>query len=236
MKDLNLINKIYLLFTLVLIVGIGFRLLSYKSWDRYYYFSSSMAPQSYPLAVRNAYFILPNDEHSYINNENIRNFNTNWGEEYYFPEVHETLRLPEKLVLEYVSYRDQKFYKDTLSLPTPQLKQLFAEAVQQKQLDKMYSPKGDQMGLRFLIGLANDGQVLVWIRGIGLEKLILKAKLQPYQPTMEDTYYEKPLPKAQYLKKMFEQLPDSIKHNIAKGWDKDANYADSATHYLETKH
>ncbi len=220
---------------IALMAGITFKLLRYRSWDRYYYFSSTMAPQSYPVAVRNAYFILPANEHSYINHENLDNFNTKWGEEYYFAEVHESLQLPEKLVLEYVAYRDQKFYKDTLSLPTDQLKQQFKNAQQLQQFEQMYSPKGDRMGLRFLIGLANEGQVLVWLRGKGLEKLILKTKLKAYEPTLNDTYYEKPLPKGQYLKKVFEQLPDSVRLRIEQGWDKGANYADSASHYLDSQ-
>lgn len=232
---LNLINKLYIVVALLLGIGITMKITVYKSWERYYYFSSITVPKSYPVAVRNSYFILPYNDNAYINNEEARNFTTNWGEEYYFAEVHESLRLPEKLVIEYASYRDQKFYKDTLSLPQDLIKQVFENATQKHQLDKMYSNNGDKEGLRFLIGLANDGNVLVWLRGVGLEKLILKTKLQSYEPSKEDTYYEKPLPKAIYLKKIFEQLPDSTKLLIAQGWDKNANYADSATHYLKAK-
>ncbi|KQC00130.1 DUF2931 family protein [Pedobacter sp. Hv1] len=232
---LNFINKAYIALALVLGIAISIKIITYKSWERYYYFSSVTAPPSYPIAIRNSYFILPFDDDATINTENVRAFNTTWGDEYNFAETHQALRLPEKLVIEYVSYRDKKFYKDTLSLPTAQIKQLFIAATKQNQLEELYSPRGDQKGLRFLIGIANNGNILVWLRGAKLEKLILKTKLQAYEPSRDDTYYEKPLPKELYFKKVFEQLPDSIKLKIAKGWDKHANYADSTTNYLKAK-
>jgi hypothetical protein len=232
---LNLINKIYIAFALVLGIGIAIKLIVYKSWDRYAYAASVTAPQSYPISIRNCYFLLPYGDDAQVNTEDVREFKTTWGDEYYFPESHRPLRLPEKLVLEYVSFRDSRFYRDTVNLPIALIKQTFSEATKQHQLEELYNAGGEKKGLRFLIGIANNGNIIVWLRGNKLERLVLQTKLQPYEPNSADTYYEKPLPKDVYLKKVFERLPDSIKLKIAQGWDKNANYADSSTHYLKTK-
>lgn len=232
---LNLINKIYIAIALALGIGILIKLFVYKSWDRYAYAASVTAPQSYPISIKNCYFLLPYGDDAHVNTEDIREFKTTWGDEYYFPESHRPLRLPEKLVLEYVSFRGSQFYRDTLNLPTDLIKQIFTEADKQNQFEELYNAGGDKKGLRFLIGIANNGNVIVWLRGNRLERLVLQTKLQPYEPSRTDTYYEKPLPKNIYLKKVFEQLPDSIRLKIAQGWDKEANYIDSGTHYLKRK-
>lgn len=229
----NLINKLYLAITLILVGAIVFKIFSYKGWERYHYFSSVCAPESYPIAIHNAYFILADGDLGYIKDEAVENYTSKWGEAYYFAESNRRERLPVKLVLQYVSWRDKKFYSDTLTLPEKEIKQIFKSAFLNKQTLKLYNPSGDVKGLTFLVGIANDGNVAVWLRGVFLEKIILKQKLTSKEPQGDETYYEKRLSKADYIKKRFEDLPDSVKLKLDSGWDITANYIDTPTHYID---
>ncbi|MEE1943981.1 DUF2931 family protein [Pedobacter sp. KR3-3] len=230
----NFINKTYFALSVILFVAIGLKILRYKSWDRYYYFSSVSTPHHFPIALRNCYFLLPNsDEDAYFNTENVYQFNSVWGSDYFFAEVHEPQRLPEKLVVEYVSYREKSFYSDTIPLPTEKIKAYFKEAEKHNQLEKMYHAGADKKGLKFHLGIANNGHIILWLRGINMEKLLLKTQLKSHEPSKAETFYAKQLTKEAYFKKVFERLPDSLRLEFEKGTDAKANYIDSPSHYLE---
>ena len=216
-----------------MITAIIYKIITYKSWDRYHYFSSVCAPESYPIAFHNIYFILADGELGSIKDEDVERFTSKWGEEYYFAESNYRERLPVKLVLQYVSYRDKKFYSDTLNLPEKEIRQIFKSAFLNKQAEKLYSPSNDVKGLKFLVGIANNGNVAVWLRGVYLEKLLLKQKLTPREPQGDETFWEKRLSKADYIKKSFENLEDSVKLKLDNGFDAKANYIDTPTHYIE---
>lgn len=216
-----------------MITAIIYKVVSYKSWDRYHYFSSICVPESYPIAVHNSYFILADGELGSIKDEDVERFTSKWGEEYYFAESSKRDRLPVKLVLQYVSYRDKKFYSDTLNLPEKEIRQIFKSALRNKQAEKLYNPSNDVKGLKFLVGVANDGNIAVWLRGVYLEKLLLKQKLKPREPQGDETFWEKRLSKADYIKKSFENLEDSVKLKLDNGFDAKANYIDTPTHYIE---
>lgn len=230
---LNFINKLYIAITLILVIAIGIKFFNYKSWERYYYFSSVCTPESYPIAIHDSYFILDDGDLGHIKDEYVNDFTSKWGQEYYFAESNERSRLPVKLVLQYVSYRDKKFYSDTLDLPKKEIKQIFESALQNKQAIELYNSSNKAKGLTFLVGIANDGNVAVWLRGVFLEKLILKQKLTAKEPKGDETFYEKRLSKAEYIKKSFENLEDSVKLKLDNGFEAKANYIDSPTHYID---
>ncbi|MCH5597479.1 DUF2931 family protein [Niabella ginsengisoli] len=163
---LNFINKLYIAMTSILVMAIGIKFFNYKSWEQYYYFSSVCAPESYPIAIHNSYFILADGDLGHIKDEDVDNFTSKWGEEYYYTESSQRERLPVKLVLQYVSYRDKKFYSDTLNLPEKEIKQIFESALRNKQAKELHSYPTDVKGLTFLVGIANDGNVAVWLRGV----------------------------------------------------------------------
>lgn len=229
---LNLINKAYLCLAVILLVAIGARIYRYKGWERYYYFSSISAPAAYPVYVREAYFLTadPNDD-SWFDNRDVNDFNTRWGDEYFFPEVRNTMRLPEKLVLKYASYREGKFYRDTLALPAAQIKQAFEQAVHNNTTRQLGSSDQDRRGLYFVLGIGNNGSIVLWLRGKGFEQTILKTVMQAREPAGDDTYFRKRLPKQEYLNEVFSNLPDSLRQEMARGWEAGANYGDSASHY-----
>lgn len=231
---LNFINKTYLVCVLGLLAATIYKACKYKASDRYYYFSSISAPQTFPVYVRDAYFITNDpDDDAWFNQTDVNGFNTGWGSEYFFPEVSRPMRLPLKLVLEYASYRDSKFYNDTLVLPQETIKSIFEAAAKNKNMDEMPGRNGDKQGLRFVLGIANEGNIILWLRGTGLEKIILKTKLRAKEPQGDATRYETRLTKEAYLERVFGALDDSLKRLLDKGLDAHASYIDSASHYLE---
>ncbi|MNK22840.1 hypothetical protein D3C87_411210 [compost metagenome] len=236
---LNLVNKIYIGIAIVLVLGIVWRVFSYKAWDRHYFFASVSAPYTYPIYLRDIYFIYPNEDEfgdgfSYTKEE-VNNFKSSWGAEYYSPRVNDPMQFPKQLALQYVSYRDKKFYKDTLDLPRQTIENIFKEAKAKNQLLSISSNTGlnERQGLNFVVGIANDGDLVVWLRGMFFEKVLLKTKLKPKQLSPEDLYHGKKMGKEEYYRTVFEYMPDTIKNLINSGVDANAKYIDSPTHYIE---
>lgn len=236
---LNTINKIYIGFAIILVLGIIWRVVSYKPWDRHYFFASVSAPYTFPVYIRDIYFVYPNGnefgEGFYHTKDEVNNFNSSWGAEHYSPRVNKTLQFPRQLVLQYVSYRDKKFYRDTLDLPQQTIENTFKEAKANKQLLDMFTDYGidEKQGLHFVVGIANDGDLVVWLRGMFFEKVLLKTKLKPKEPKKEDLYFAKEMNKQEYYQKVFEYMPDTVKQLVEQGYDNGAKYIDTPTRYVE---
>lgn len=232
---LNVLNKIYLLITFFLVIAIFCNILNYKSWERYYFASSACTPLSYPIILNSCQF-LTNDSNddAWIKVENVNKFSSKWGDEEFF-QVDKPMRLPNKLVLKYASYSEQKFYSDTINMPEKKIIEIFKKAEQNKNFENLHSSSGDKKGLHFLVGIAHNGNIKIWLRGVLLENVILQTKIYPKEPKDDETYYEKRLPKKIYLSKVFEYLDDSLKIKINDGWEKNSNYMDTATYYIKQK-
>jgi hypothetical protein len=230
---INIINKVYILIAVTLIIGSVFKVLKHKPWDTYYYFSSVSVPETFPVAIREAYFLLPNDDYATISKEDAENFTSSWGDEYYSARVNDPQRIPEHLVLQYVSYRDQKFFSDTINVPVEKVRQLFKTAMRQNKMEEISTSKAEQKGLRFVVGIANEGNIIIWLRGKRFEKVIVKTKIKSHIPRGDDTFYNKRLPVAEYLEHAFERLPDSTKKLLKNGFDSHANYIDTPSRYVE---
>lgn len=231
---LNWANKIYILMSCSLLGFSIFNILNNRSWDRYYYAAYAFAPASYPVSIRECYFLTADvDEDVYVRTEMVNNQTSSWTNGRDFPELRDKRFLPEKLFISYFSYRTNKFYKGSFQLPTKKIAQLFKQAIKNKSTEKYYSYKDQLKGLSFVVGVANNGQVLVWMRGIFMEELLLRVKLKPSEPVAEDMFYDIPLTKAAYFDQAFENISDSLKLLYRQGFDSPANYADSSTRYLE---
>lgn len=231
---LNNLNKSYLIIAFCVILFSVYRAYEYKSWERYYYDSTMTAPATYPIHVRECAFLTGDDDDgAYVRYEKVNDHISEWGDDGDFLELSDKSLLPKALAISYFSYRDKNFYKDTIQMPTEKITALFKQAIKNNNTEKYYSSRGNPKGLNFTVGIANDGQLLVWLRGINLEQLILKTKLKPIQPKPDDMYYEKPLLKAEYFKYAFEDLDDSLRVKIDNGFEAKANYGDSATHYIK---
>lgn len=236
---LNLVNKIYIGIAIILALGIIWRIFRYKAWDRHYFFASVSAPYTHPIYIRDMNFIYPNEDEFgdgfYNTVDEVNRLNSSWGAEYFSPRVNEPMQFPKKIALQYVSYRDKKFYKDTLDLPRQTIEEIFKRAKADHQLLNISSnyTMDDKKGLNFVVGIANEGDIIVWLRGMFFEKVLLKTKLKPKELKSEDLYYGKKMNKQEYYDKVFEYIPDTLKQLISMGIDKNAKYIDSPTHYIE---
>lgn len=229
----NKLNKSYIGVAVLLVVGIIYRKISYRSWERYNYSVAVNAPETFPVHIREAYFLLPNDDFESADNEDVNNFTTTWGVNYGTTNHARSARLPQQLVLKYFSYRDRNFYADTLDLPQQEMLGVFKSAEKNKQFLRLSEYAGLKKGLSFVIGIANNGHVIVWLRGIYLEKELLRKKLKPTTPTKDDLYYEKTLTAEAYFAHAFENLSDSLKTLYKNGFDGKANYIDTPSRYIE---
>lgn len=232
---LNLVNKLYISIAVLLFICLSYKIINYKGWERFYYFSSVSAPADYPVFIEKIQFQLPDKEDSHdfyqSRDENVNAFRTGWGEEYYSAWVHEPLRLPETLVIEYASYAEQKFYSGVINLPTAEILEIFKAALREKRAIKLSSSGGDKLGLRFVVGIAPQGNIVVWLRGVYLEKKILQTKIKAINPQASGKVA--PGKDKTALNLLFRELSDSVKLEIKKGSNITTNYLDSSTHYIE---
>lgn len=230
---LNKLNKFYIAIAFILIAASIYQTISYKSWERYNYSAVVNAPETFPVHVRAAYFLLPNDDFEIINTEDVNNFSTTWGVDFSTSNHARSQRLPEKIVLKYFSYRDDQFYSDTIALPQDKILRIFKSAEKKKQFVELSSYAGPKMGLSFVIGVANNGNVIVWLRGIYLERELCRIQLKPVIPKGDDLYHETILTKKEYLDYAFGDLSDSLKMVYKNGFEEKANYIDTLSRYIE---
>lgn len=214
-----------------MLIAVIYRRWQYQGGSRYYYSAVVTAPATHPVKIRNSYFILADGNIGSIANSDANSQRTEWGNGD-FPLTHRRERLPVKLVLEYCSYRDSKFYKDTINLPEQKLKSIFETALAKGIFQSIYSPGGDVLGLNFLIGIANTGNIIVWLQGANsYETVVLKHKIADKEPVGDQLYYNKILSKKEYLKQAFEYMDSETLRKIDSLKDRKENYIDSATNY-----
>ena len=226
LKKLNTFNKILAIIIVVLVGANIFYLFRYKSWDRYYFASSVTAPKSYPIHIDDIFFNYPNDELGisfYKSTDEVNNFGSTWGEAYYFSEARESMRIPTELALSYFDYRANKFYAAKIKLSPDEIKKHFKEAEKGKHFTDLYNVNGDVKGLVFLVGIANNGNIMLWLKGENYAKLLFKKHLEPI-PISKSFNYENFKTEEAYKAEFFKYLPDSTKQKINSGWEEKANY------------
>ena len=229
MKKLNLLNKIYIFLLGAMIIATGIKVHNFHAGERYYYAASFTSPPTYPMYVQDARFITEgnSDNQVFIKRDNVNGGGNRWGVG--DPEsAEEQERLPSALIVKYASYREKAFYFDTIPLPAKVIDKIFAGSAQ-KNLNVELSSSGPREvpGLIFLIGLANNGNLVIWLQGREYERKLLTYHLKPIKPA-ENQFY---LPK-----NYFDSFHiDTAKYNkmVRQKTDAGANYADSSTYYVE---
>ncbi|WP_113653543.1 DUF2931 family protein [Pedobacter namyangjuensis] len=230
---INSVNKLLIGFGILIIAVIIYRVLTFKGWERYNYSATVTAPASFPISISTLYFTLENDDFESINSEDVSGFSAKWQSYYTSVDHAESQKLPSAIKLSYFSYRDQKFYNDSLQLPRGKIKQVFATASKNNQFLVLSQYAGIKKGLAFMVGIANDGNVVIWLRGVNLEQEVFRAKLKPKNPTPNDYFIHGRLTKDEYFKEAFKDLSDSVKTLFKNGYDEKANYIDSPSRYIE---
>lgn len=230
---INHINKLYIGFGVLLLAGIIYRVLTYKSWERYDYSATVTAPNTFPIAISELYLITPNDDFEHIDSEYLSSFSANWQIDYTASTHAKKQRLPSSIKISYFSFRDKLFYSDSLQLPKRSIEKIFDSARQNKQFLVLSDYAGRRKGLSFMVGVANKGNVIIWLRGVNLEQEILRVKLKPKIPKAADFYFDGKISKEAYFEEAFSKLSDSVKKLLKNGYDKDANYIDSPSRYIE---
>lgn len=231
MKKLNTLNKIYLAVLALLTIATGIKFWNYGSWNRYHYTASVTAPAMHPIHVMDADFILSDKNTVSLATYSVNERRQDWA----WGDINgrdEYEHLPVKLFLNYASYRDQAFYRDTLDLPAALMDSIFKNSGKQKNEESIYEQEENERTLDFVVGIANKGNVVVWLRGKKFEQVLLKHKIIAREPLASDLYYKKKLNKKEYLENVFKYFGEDFLKKIADGVDKDANYIDSASHYL----
>ncbi len=228
MKKLNTTNKLYAAILVLLTIATTVKLLRYKGWERYYYSASCSSPRSYPVYVRNSYFILGDGDHAPVGTSEVNDNRNDWGYgDYNHSDTKK--RLPLKLVLEYASYRDSSFYADTIPLPVKAIHHAF-ENMSDKGINTSVYHAPAVKRLDFVIGIANKGNIIVWLQGKNYETTLLKHKIVPHEPVGDDTYHNGRLSKQQYFKEVF-FIDSAAKADFKKGLDKTANYIDTPSQF-----
>lgn len=215
MIKLNVLNKLYIFVAVCLFIAIVVKLCQYQSWKRAYYVATITAPRSYPVHVRSAYFILDGGETKQLAYSDVNDFNVDWGYGN-FEQVSRSQRLPTKLIVEYSSYRNSIIYQDTIPLPAERIASIFKSSEQKQTQVKFEHYYGAHYGLEFLIGLANKGVVVVWLKGENYREVLLKHQIKHQLPLT-----------AKDKAKDFEFLSEFPLDMIKSGVDEHANYADS---------
>lgn len=228
---LNGVNKIFIAIAVLLVAAIAWKRYNYNAGGRYYYDAMACAPETFPVYVRELYFITGNGDHVSFDTEDVNHFNSYWKMFDVFPESNQAELLPEKMVLKYASFREGSFYSDTIQLPEEKIKAAFDESLKNNKGTDIYYLGQQKKGLCFMAGIANNGNIIVWLRDEGGEKEMMRTKLAAKTPQPTDTYFGQDMSPKAYLEDRFSFLSDSIKTIIRSGFDANANYIDSATNY-----
>lgn len=230
---LNHTNKAYIGISIVLLLLIIYTFTNNRSSDRYNYAASITVPATFPVHLKRAYFLMSNGDFEGLRSEEVENFTADWHSYDVNTNHVENQLLPEKLVLSYLSYRNKTFYSDTLTLPVEEMKMVFETAAKNEQFLVLSSYAGIKKGLAYMIGVANDGNVIMWLRGVNLEEVVFKTKLKAKEPNFDDLNDEKALTKEEYFNSVFRDLSDSVKIKLNSRYDSKANYIDTPSRYIE---
>lgn len=180
MKNLNVLNKVFLGLSLVFLILFIYKVVVYKASERYYYTASVYSPEEFPIKIIEISFRLENNDRTdpsfYSTIEVINNYNSYWGATEYM-EAQKPQFLPNTLVLSYIDYHTRKYYSDTILLPKNKMENIFKEAKNKHQMFNLNSWK-PKMGLKYHVGIANEGNIIFWLVGKEFEKEFYRVQIE----------------------------------------------------------
>lgn len=239
MKKLNVFNRVLIIVMVVLLLSLVYKILSYKQWERYYYTENVSNPEEFPIHLFWVTFLMPDGDYGKSFSEDTRKINSfysNWGEGEY-GNSDRLERLPARLFLEYVDFRTKEYYADTVALPKEKMVEIFKEAKEgQKLKDLHYWSRA--MGLNYHVGIANEGNIVIWLIGKNYEREVYRTQLKP-KPFPDKLLSFSTLViqnKEEFIDDLFKDIPDSIKTDIMKLDVSHMQYKDSIPVYFRNMH
>jgi hypothetical protein len=232
MKKINTLNRIYIATLTALLVATVIKISNFHGSSRYYYSASVTGPPTYPIYVHSSFFIADGDDDVQIMNESVNGHGGKWGDSD-MAQVTDQERLPKALVLKFVSYREKTFYTDTIPLPAKVIEDIFKTGLEKGLFKPLFRNGMEVQGMFFLVGIANNGKVVVWLQGKKFERKLLTHQLHPKVLKEVLNVFGTDYTPAEYLKTFDEYDANDYKKMLQQGIDKNANYADSSTHYLQ---
>lgn len=233
---MNHFNKFLIILTLTLSVTYSYILIKEKPWSKFYYEAFAFYPEAFPVEFSRIEFTsnaIKDIDYGYYSNINIYSDGfVNWSGGGGFSNQNVKKRfLPDNLYLEYIDLQTEKYYRDTIPLPKKKMEEIFKKAKGKnmlQDLDSYYTC----MGLTLQVGIANDGNILVWLSNTDyrtdFEIEILKTKILPKTfPRNWDKYTIKNEEKKVILQNIFNRVSNYEKEALIKGIDSTANYKDS---------
>ncbi|EDM36433.1 hypothetical protein PBAL39_12032 [Pedobacter sp. BAL39] len=231
MKKLNTFNKILLVTAVLLGLATLIRFLSYHSSPRYYYDASVSFPTDLPVRVWTAKLLLEGKDEKRIQTKSVSDGYGSWG----FgdsPVIDHKERLPLAVVISYASFRDKAFYRDTIPLPLDTLRSIF-ETEEARGLRTSIYGMPEVKRFNIVLGIANRGNVVIWIQGEEFERTLLKHHIDAYVPRKKgDDFFQRVASSPKdYFSREFES--DSLRIQESGGvGEKEVNYIDTPSHYL----
>ena len=198
----------------------------WKFGSRYYYNVVATAPQVYPVSLHTSALQLSDKRFEEVTYSS----SSKWG----FINLTATGKkkhLPVMLDLQYDAYREQRFYSDTIPFHGKKLDSIFKTFLK---TDNSYSFSEDErrvQGLNFVIGIANHGNIIIWIQGKDKQVELLRHHIK-WTPEMNVMHY--PLDKIErqaFFDDMFKELSPATKLKIKADTDTKANYIDTPSLY-----
>lgn len=218
---------------MVVLLGLAtlIRFLSYHSSPRYYYDASVSFPTDFPVRVWTAKLLLEGKEEKRIQTKSVSDEYGSWG----FgdsPVIDHKERLPIALVISYASFRDKAFYRDTIPLPLDTIRRIFETLETRGLKTSIYGMPQEVKRFDLVLGLANKGNVVVWVQGEQFEQVLLKHQIKAYIPSKKgDGFFPPAAASTGYFRTEFES--DSLRIKESGGFrDQEVNYIDTPSHYL----
>lgn len=231
MRKLNRLNKLLIVTAFVFVGLLVYKIIAYKQWDRYYYTSSVSNPSAFPIHIFGIGFLMENGDNGgdfYNDVDKINAFYSDWGKSEYY-EPYDPELLPRSLFVEYVDFRSQNYYRDTIALPKDTMRAIFKEANANNYLDNLSSGRR-KLGLKYHVGIANNGYIVCWLIGNQYGKEFYRRQLQPKpfpKKIIANAESEHILNKEEYLAQLFVNIPDSVKQKILQQEVTQLHYKDS---------
>lgn len=216
MKKLNTLNKILIALALSFAFLLIFKIINYKSSERYYYISSVSVPEQFPINLFGIWFQTEEEEYAgdfYKDKDRINSFASSWGfsESY---EAHEPLFLPKKLFLEYIDFQSEMYFKDTIKLPQEKMVIVFESAKKSGHL-KTLNSWSNKKGLEFHVGIANEGNIVFWLLGNEFQEEFFRTQITPKPfPTSISATNQPINNKKEFLSSVFKDFSDSLRTEL----------------------